>query len=135
MERLKSQNKGEQEGKDDYMYIFDDFPNCWVDNDMINMATQECYDLLLKECLDHVTYSDVLRLRMFGVSKYSRFNWSASKGTSDHANFMRANKRSIYRHLVAHQEGEVVDPESGCLHLACVALRCMIAIEYSVSTI
>ena len=47
-----------------------------------------------------------------------------------HDNFFQANKRSMYRHIVAYEGGEIIDPESGCKHLAMVALRAMIAIEY-----
>ena len=127
-EAMKSQNNGEQEGKADYTLLFDDFQNCHAEP--ITFIIKGNYRFCYAWCLERTKFADFLKLREFGAQKYSRFNWKASKGTDDHDNFMAANKRSIYRHLVAHLEGETIDPESGCLHLACVALRCMIAMEY-----
>ena len=129
---MKSQNHGEHEGKADYTLLFDDFPNCPVEDRLLDLAKNNWWEELLtvlKE--DHgVTYREILRLREFGILKYSKFNFIASKGTDDHDSFLLANKRSIYRHLIDFMDGEAIDPESGCLHLACVALRCMIAMEY-----
>lgn len=130
----RSHNHGEQEGKADFTLLFDDFPNCHVEDGLLHLAKHSHWEELLPVVMENhgVTYRDILKLREFGAKKYGSKNWKASKGTEDHDRFMWANKRSIYRHLVDFLGGELIDPESGCLHLACVALRCMIAIEYGV---
>ena len=127
---MSSQNAGEQEGKPDYGFIFDDFPHCWTGFDHICCVIKNDYDSLLDIARDKINIDDLQKAREYGCRKYSRFNFIKSRGTADHENFMAANRRSIYRHLVALRR-EDIDLESGCLHWAMVALRCMIAIEYS----
>ena len=72
-------------------------------------------------------FNELLNVREYGAKKYSRMNWAASIGKPEAAEFLKDNLDSMYRHLNADQE---LDEESGCYHLAQVALRCMIAIEY-----
>ena len=130
---MSSQNLGEQQGKPDYGILFDDFPNAWV-NTHYELAITKDWQGLLAECLEDVSIEEVHKARLYGVAKYARLNWAESIGTDDHENFMDANRRSIFRHLVAF-ESETIDIESGCKHMAMVALRCLIAIEYDVSEI
>jgi hypothetical protein len=127
---MSSQNLGEQQGKPDYGILFDDFPNAWEGAYARVIAND--WRGLLAECLEYVSIKEVYKARLYGVTKYARLNWAESIGTDDHENFMAANKRSIFRHLVAF-ESETIDIESGCKHMAMVALRCLIAIEYDVN--
>tara|TARA_R110000787_G_scaffold143327_1_gene256954 strand:- start:128 stop:607 length:480 start_codon:yes stop_codon:yes gene_type:complete len=127
---MSSQNLGEQQGKPDYGILFDDFPNAWEGAYARVIAND--WRGLLAECLEYVSIKEVYKARLYGVTKYARLNWAESIGTDDHENFMDANRRSIFRHLVAF-ESETIDLESGCKHMAMVALRCLIAIEYDVS--
>jgi hypothetical protein len=55
---------------------------------------------------------DVVKVLEFGANKYSRDNWR--KVENAEARYMAA----AFRHLVAHNFGEVNDPESGLPHLA-----------------
>jgi len=126
---MSSQNLGEQEGKPDYGLIFDDFPNCWLRTNHFYYLIRNDYEALFIHALGKITLEDLQKAREYGVKKYDRFNWVESRGTSDHDNFLAKNKRSMYRHLVAIMREEI-DKDSGCLHWAMVALRCMIAIEY-----
>jgi hypothetical protein len=124
---MTSKNLGEQENKPDYAVLFEDFPNCF-NGDLIELATSNDYHRLLEECVFHVGWAEILKARRYGLVKYSRYNWRESRGADDHQRFMDANQRSIYRHLA--ERDDTCDEDSGCKHLAHVALRCMIAIEY-----
>ena len=55
--------------------------------------------------------SKIAEVLEFGAKKYSRSNWR--KGCN-HNRYMDA----ALRHLLAHNEGEDLDPESGLTHLA-----------------
>lgn len=55
---------------------------------------------------------DVVKVLEFGAQKYSRDNWRKVENAD--ARYMAA----AFRHLVAHQNGEVNDPESNLPHLA-----------------
>lgn len=125
---MSSQNEGEQLGKRDYAILFEDFPHS--NPRMVQMLREERYRDLLSVCVMNVGWEEIHRARLYGIRKYDADNWKLSIGTKDHDNFLAANKRSIYRHLAAEQSGEAIDEESGLNHLAMVALRCMIAIEY-----
>jgi hypothetical protein len=129
---MASKNAGEQEGKVDYGILFDDFPNCW-EGTLFDLVIKSDWDGLIKECLKLVTPRDVHNVRVFGVVKYARMNWRESRWTSDHENFMNANRRSMYRHLM--EDPLSIDPESGCYHIACVCMRAMIAKEYAIPKI
>lgn len=128
---MSSQNMGEQQGKPDYSVIYDDFPTVWINSPVTDAVIKREYGRALEGCLEYINLEDIKAARDYGMKKYSRMNWRESRGTKDHQNFLDANHRSIYRHMVAYQKGETHDPESGCHHLAHVALRCMIAFEYT----
>jgi hypothetical protein len=55
---------------------------------------------------------EVIKVLEFGANKYSRDNWR--KVENAEARYMAA----AFRHMVAHNFGEVNDPESGLPHLA-----------------
>lgn len=129
---MTSQNLGEQEGKTDYSILFEDFPNAAPP--LVEFIREDNWRGLLERCVSYVGWEEIHTARLYGVVKYSRFNWLESKGTNDHQNFLDANRRSIYRHIVAYESHEDIDQESGCKHLAMVALRAMIAIEYGAVT-
>lgn len=127
---MKSKNNGEHEGKPNYVLLFEDFPITFERDSLVTAVRKGDYKEALGLCLVQVAMSDVLEAREYGANKYDRHNWKLSRGTEDHNKFLDANKRSIYRHLAAHMAYEDRDAESGCKHLAHVALRLMIAIEY-----
>jgi hypothetical protein len=77
------------------------------------------------------SFLDILKVRENGCKKYSPENWSLSKGTDHHQEFLDENMDSIQRHLLAYMSGDELDDESRCHHLAHAALRCMFALEYS----
>lgn len=55
---------------------------------------------------------EVVKVLEFGAKKYSRDNWR--KVDSADTRYLAA----AFRHLIAHNSGEVNDPESGLPHLA-----------------
>lgn len=59
------------------------------------------------------TLRDVVRVLMFGASKYTPFGWQAVVKDNPKRYFDAA-----IRHLVAWQSGEKYDQESGLSHLA-----------------
>lgn len=65
------------------------------------------YTLIPWEGLD-----DVVRVLEFGAKKYSRDNWREVEGGE--TRYLAA----AFRHLIAHNQGETNDPESGLPHLA-----------------
>lgn len=65
------------------------------------------YDLVPFQALD-----DVVQVLTFGAEKYGPNNWQQLDQAHDRY-FAAA-----LRHLSKHQQGEVVDPESGLSHLA-----------------
>lgn len=129
---MTSKNLGELEGKPDYTLIFDDFPNCWGGS-VFDLVIKEDWDALAVMARDRITLTDLYAVRLYGCQKYDRENAFLSKNTADHKNFMLKNKKSIYRHLVALDEGEEIDPDSQCKHWGMVWLRANIAREYRVA--
>lgn len=129
---MSSLNLGETQGKPDFEILFEDFPNAVPE--LARIIAEGDYKTALSICVLRVGWDEVLKAREYGANKYAKDNWLESKGTNDHDNFMAANKRSIYRHIAAYESMVMIDKESGCKHLAMVALRCMIAIEYGVAT-
>lgn len=74
-------------------------------------------------------FDELLKVREHGAVKYDRMNWAISIGTEDAKEFVDANFDSMMRHLLEAVE-EDKDEESGCLHLAQLAIRAMMGIEY-----
>lgn len=75
-------------------------------------------------------FDELLKVREFGISKgYDRMNWSESIGEPEAKEWTEDNIDSIYRHLIAIEDGPL-DSESKCHHLAHVAIRAMMGIEY-----
>lgn len=83
--------------------------------------------LILKDMKS--AFKEVLKVREMGAKKYDRLNWAESIGTDHQEEFLQDNIDSIYRHLIA-LEDEELDSESQCHHLAHVAVRAMMGIEY-----
>lgn len=92
--------------------------------------TKSDWTLLLDDF--RVSLTEVLKLREFGAKKYDRDNWKASMGTEDHDNFLKKNRRSMLRHEL-EDSIDLIDSESECYHMAAVALRALIALEYYMS--
>ena len=65
-----------------------------------------------------------------GAKKYAVDNWRNSLGTVDHDNFRRKSLDSMLRHVNKMRMGEMYDDESGCLHLAHVAVNAMFIATY-----
>lgn len=76
-------------------------------------------------------FNEALKVRENGAKKYDRMNFIQSKGTDDAENFLGDNFDSIVRHLMAYANGEELDEESKCYHMAHVVIRAMFALEYS----
>lgn len=74
-------------------------------------------------------FDELLKVREHGAVKYDRMNWAISIGTEDAKEFVDANFDSMMRHLMEAQT-DPEDQESGCLHLAQLAIRAMMGIEY-----
>lgn len=66
------------------------------------------YTLISRELLD-----ELAAVREFGIKKYTRDNWK--KGLST-----RRSLAALLRHAFAFSEGEDLDSESGCSHMAAV---------------
>lgn len=76
-------------------------------------------DLLARSWL-----TSVAQVMAFGAEKYAKHNWRS--GIPDaQARYMAA----AMRHILAHNEGEAIDPESGLLHLAHASCCLMFATE------
>jgi len=71
------------------------------------------YSLLMDDFIE-----ELAKVRMFGSSKYEKWDWM--KGL-EYSRYMDA----IRRHLKAFNVGEDIDPESDCHHLAHIACSCM----------
>lgn len=78
-------------------------------------------DLLLDGCPNALLrVSDVLT---FGAKKYAAHSWhTVAEGKSRY-------KAALLRHLTAHAQGEVNDPESGMPHLAHAACCSLFILE------
>jgi hypothetical protein len=66
------------------------------------------------------------RVWMYGAKKYARDNWKKLWG-EDTVNVALA---SAYRHMEAMKSGEMVDPESGCLHAGHVMCNMAMIVEH-----
>ena len=92
-------------------------------------AGKERPSLILKDMSS--AFTELVKVREAGIAKgYDRMNWAASIGTDDAPRFLDENVDSIFRHLIAYMQGENVDQESGCHHMAHVMCRAGFAVEY-----
>jgi hypothetical protein len=66
---------------------------------------------------------DIAKVFTYGANKYAKRNWELGAKWS-------IPYDSLYRHLLAWLNGEDYD-ESGCLHMAHVAVNAMFLLEYS----
>jgi hypothetical protein len=66
-----------------------------------------------------------IKVSELGAKEYGRDNWKAGG-----EEFLADNLDSILRHILAYSQGQVIDPKSGCHHLAHVRRRCAIALEH-----
>lgn len=71
------------------------------------------YDLLPYDALDQI-----VAVFKYGADKYSRRNWESGFN-------QERLEAAILRHMSLHMQGEIIDPESGCYHVAHVAANCM----------
>lgn len=55
---------------------------------------------------------EIVKVLEFGAKKYARDNWQHVEG--GHHRYQAA----AFRHLIAYNKGEMVDPETGLSHLA-----------------
>lgn len=74
-------------------------------------------------------FNELLRVREMGAQKYDRLNWAESIGEPEEKEWLEYNLDSIYRHLISLEDGPL-DNESKCHHLAHVAIRAMMGLEY-----
>jgi hypothetical protein len=55
---------------------------------------------------------EIVKVLEFGAAKYSRDNWKHVEGAQ------HRYTKAAFRHLIAYNNGEINDPESGLPHLA-----------------
>jgi hypothetical protein len=55
---------------------------------------------------------EIVKVLEFGAAKYSRDNWKRVEGAQ------HRYTKAAFRHLIAYNNGEINDPESGLPHLA-----------------
>lgn len=67
---------------------------------------------LMWELLPLITIKEVVKVFTFGAKKYGPNRWQNLENGYDRY------KAALFRHIVAYEEGEVKDPESGIHHLA-----------------
>ena len=95
-------------------------------------AGKERPSLILKDMSS--AFTELVKVREAGIAKgYARMNWAESIGTDDAPRFLDENVDSIFRHLIAYMQGEKVDQESGCHHMAHVMCRAGFAIQYDLT--
>ena len=69
--------------------------------------------------------ADVVDVYTAGAAKYGPNNW---KHLEDGYNRFKA---ALFRHLLAHEKGEINDPETGCKHLAQVVWNAIAMLYYA----
>lgn len=74
-------------------------------------------------CLDRVGIDEVARVFEYGAKKYARDNWRTFTWDAQAEDEYFG---AICRHLVRDHDGETVDPESGCPHVAHAAAGALI---------
>ena len=74
------------------------------------------YTLLPMDALE-----EVVKVLAHGAQKYSRDNWRHVAAERYH--------QAAWRHRVAHTRGDLIDEDSGCLHLAMEAANALIALQ------
>ena len=78
------------------------------------------WELLPLNLLEHV-----VNVYTAGAKKYGEGNWmNLSDG-------FRRYKGAMMRHLVAYENGEIRDPETGCYHLAQVVWNALAMLYFS----
>lgn len=75
-------------------------------------------------------FHEVVSVAEMGAQKYERKNWAESIATDEATDWVNDSMDSIQRHLLAFEQNENRDDESGYLHLAHVACRAMMMCEY-----
>ena len=60
----------------------------------------------------------VAKVYTFGAKKYKPYSWQLIGKTEDGTTEFQRYKAALLRHLVAHEKGEFLDPESKLPHLA-----------------
>jgi len=66
----------------------------------------------------------VAEVLTFGAKKYSPDNWKYVK------NGIERYEAALLRHLTAHKKGEIIDPDSQCTHLACMACSALFLVWF-----
>lgn len=67
---------------------------------------------LMWELLPLTVIKEIVKVYTFGAKKYSPNSWQNLE------NGYQRYKAALFRHIVAFEEGEIKDPESGIHHLA-----------------
>lgn len=75
------------------------------------------------ELLPPVALIETAWVQGLGAAKYGRYNWRDNNVNA--STYVSA----IMRHLIAWQQGEDIDPESGRSHLAHIAAGCNILMD------
>ena len=83
----------------------------------------ERYDLVPFEALD-----EVARLYGKGALKYEANNWRKSYAWS-------LSLAALLRHVSRWAQGEDIDPETGCHHMACVAWHALALVTFYIRSL
>jgi len=86
-------------------------------------ADKSAMNLLPFESLEAV--AEVLT---FGAKKYSPDNWKIVD------NAVERYESAMLRHLTAHKKGEIIDTDSGCTHLACMACSALFLVWFQIKS-
>ena len=66
----------------------------------------------------------VVRVFTFGAEKYTENSWQKLSNGYDRY------KAALFRHIVAHEQGQLNDPESGLPHLAHAAWNALVLLHF-----
>jgi len=81
---------------------------------------------LMMNLLPFESLEAVAEVLTFGAKKYSPDNW---KYVNDG---MERYEAALLRHLTAHKKGEIIDPDSQCTHLACMACSALFLVWFQI---
>jgi len=79
---------------------------------------------LMMNLLPFESLEAVAEVLTFGAKKYSPDNWKYVE------NGIERYEAALLRHLTAHKKGEIIDPDSQCTHLACMACSALFLVWF-----
>lgn len=92
-----------------------------------NVGRKDDQGKLSWDLLPFSATEQVLKVLMHGAKRYGEFDWKLVDDGE------RRYWNAAMRHLIAYQQGETLDPDSGLPHLAHAACSVLFALELSES--